>query len=75
MGPVKWIPQIFEIMCGRYTVAKDQETLSLYFGAEFSETHLPIFKRYGFDHWEDRAQVAANSLSRIRNSNCESRRL
>ena len=30
-------------MCGRYTVAKDQETLSLYFGAEFSETHLPIF--------------------------------
>ena len=30
-------------MCGRYTVAKDQETLSLHFGAEFSETHLPIF--------------------------------
>ena len=30
-------------MCGRYTVAKDQETLSLYFGAEFSKTHLPIF--------------------------------
>ena len=30
-------------MCGRYTVSKDQETLSLYFDAEFSETHLPIF--------------------------------
>ena len=30
-------------MCGRYTVAKDQKTLSLYFGAEFSKTHLPIF--------------------------------
>ena len=30
-------------MCGRYTVAKDQETLSLYFGAEFSITHRPIF--------------------------------
>ena len=30
-------------MCGRYTVAKDQETLSLYFGAEFSKTHRPIF--------------------------------
>ena len=30
-------------MCGRYTVAKDQEALSLHFGAEFSETHLPIY--------------------------------
>ena len=30
-------------MCGRYTVAKDQKTLGLYFRAEFSETHLPIF--------------------------------
>ena len=30
-------------MCGRYTVAKDQTTLSLYFGAEFSKTHRPIF--------------------------------
>ena len=30
-------------MCGRYTVAKNQETLSLYFGAEFFKTHLPIF--------------------------------
>ena len=30
-------------MCGRYTVAKDQGTLSLYFGAEFSKTHRPIF--------------------------------
>ena len=31
--------------------------------------------RYCFDHLEDWARVAANSLSRIRNSNCESRRL
>ena len=38
-----WVLVAFETMCGRYTVAKDQETLSLYFGAEFSETHLPIF--------------------------------
>ena len=33
----------FEIMCGRYTVTKDQKTLSLDFRGEFSETHLPIF--------------------------------
>ena len=30
-------------MCGRYTIAKDQEALSGYFGAEFSETHRPIY--------------------------------
>ena len=30
-------------MCGRYTIAKDQEAFSGYFGAEFSETHRPIY--------------------------------
>ena len=30
-------------MFGRYTIAKDQEALSGYFGAEFSETHQPIY--------------------------------
>ncbi len=30
-------------MCGRYTIAKDQEALSGYFGAEFSETYRPIY--------------------------------
>lgn len=30
-------------MCGRYTIAKDQEALSGYFGAEFSETHQLIY--------------------------------
>ena len=30
-------------MCGRYTVSKGQEVLGEFFGAEFSETHLPIY--------------------------------
>lgn len=30
-------------MCGRYTVAKDQEALGRHFRADFSETHLPIY--------------------------------
>ena len=30
-------------MCGRYTVAKDHDALSRYFGAEFSDTHRPIY--------------------------------
>ena len=30
-------------MCGRYTVATDQEALSRYFGAEFSATRLPVY--------------------------------
>ena len=30
-------------MCGRYTIAKDPEALSGYFGAEFSESHQPIY--------------------------------
>ena len=30
-------------MCGRYTIAKEQEALSGYFGAKFSETHRPIY--------------------------------
>ena len=30
-------------MCGRYTVTEEQEVLSLHFGAQFSEAHLPIY--------------------------------
>lgn len=30
-------------MCGRYTISKAQEVLGTFFGAEFSETHIPIF--------------------------------
>ena len=30
-------------MCGRYTVSKAQEVLTGFFGAEFAETHLPIY--------------------------------
>jgi putative SOS response-associated peptidase YedK len=30
-------------MCGRYTVTKAQEVLGMFFGAEFSERHVPIY--------------------------------
>ena len=33
----------FKACAARYTIAKDQEALSGYFGAEFSETHRPIY--------------------------------
>lgn len=42
-SPPSWGLVAFEIMCGRYTVTKDQQTLSLDFGSEFSESHLPTF--------------------------------
>lgn len=37
-------------MCGRYTISKAQEVLGSFFGAEFSETHIPIFNASPTQH-------------------------
>ena len=51
-------------MCGRYTATAAQEVIEDYFGAEFSETHLPVFNASPGQHLLVVLNIAPGKIQR-----------
>ena len=51
-------------MCGRYTATAAQEVIEDYFGAEFSETHIPVFNASPGQHLPVVLNIAPGKIQR-----------
>ena len=51
-------------MCGRYTATPAQEVIEDYFGAEFSETHIPVFNASPGQHLPVILNIAPGKIQR-----------
>ena len=51
-------------MCGRYTATAAQEVIEDYFGAEFSETHIPVFNASPGQHLPVVLNIAPSKIQR-----------
>ena len=56
-------------MCGRYTATAAQEVIEDYFGAEFSETHIPVFNANPGQHLPVVLNIAPGKIQQGRQMN------